>query len=198
MKFSRPVKLQFFGNGIRNVSIFNYFVDYKLSHCFAILEFILELPHTSGRFGICISRLIDREPLHEGAFDNGKFIVPHIAVVGFLIISDTGESNSAHRFSIVDRITNHRAVAATSGRLGINQYFGKAIDIEIANFGICNIAFDGYNGAAGISPEMDLRLSKALGTTPGSWYGMQANFDMWHAAKTFRAKVRPIAMQATA
>lgn len=54
------------------------------------------------------------------------------------------------------------------------------------------------NGAAGISPEMDLRLSKALGTTPGSWYGMQANYDMWHAAKTFRAKVRPIAMQATA
>ena len=54
------------------------------------------------------------------------------------------------------------------------------------------------NGAAGISPEMDLRLSKALGTTPGSWYGMQANFDMWQAQKTFRAKVRPIAMQATA
>ena len=54
------------------------------------------------------------------------------------------------------------------------------------------------NGAAGISPEMDLRLSKALGTTPGSWYGMQAKYDMWHAAKTFRAKVRPIAMQATA
>lgn len=54
------------------------------------------------------------------------------------------------------------------------------------------------NGAAGISPEMDLRLSKALGTTPGSWYGMQANFDMWQAQKSFRAKVRPIAMQATA
>lgn len=54
------------------------------------------------------------------------------------------------------------------------------------------------NGGAGISPEMDLRLSKALGTTPGSWYGMQANYDMWQARKTFRAKVRPIAAQAHA
>jgi plasmid maintenance system antidote protein VapI len=39
---------------------------------------------------------------------------------------------------------------------------------------------------------MDLRLSKALGTTPGSWYGMQANYDMWQARRHFRAKVRPI------
>lgn len=48
------------------------------------------------------------------------------------------------------------------------------------------------NGAAGISPEMDLRLHKALGTTPGSWYAMQANYDMWQAQKRFHAKVRPI------
>ncbi len=48
------------------------------------------------------------------------------------------------------------------------------------------------NGAAAISPEMDLRLSKALGTTPGTWYAMQAAFDMWRASKRFRAKVRPI------
>lgn len=48
------------------------------------------------------------------------------------------------------------------------------------------------NGSAGVSPEMDLRLSKALNTTPGSWYGMQADYDMWHAKRRFRAKVRPI------
>jgi len=48
------------------------------------------------------------------------------------------------------------------------------------------------NGSAGVSPEMDLRLSKALNTTPGSWYGMQADYDMWHAQRRFRAKVRPI------
>jgi addiction module HigA family antidote len=37
------------------------------------------------------------------------------------------------------------------------------------------------NGSAGISADMDLRLSKALGTTPGTWYTMQANYDMWRA-----------------
>lgn len=54
------------------------------------------------------------------------------------------------------------------------------------------------NGAAGISPEMDLRLAKALNTTPGTWYAMQASFDMWQAQRRFRAKVRPIAVHATA
>ena len=48
------------------------------------------------------------------------------------------------------------------------------------------------NGSAGVSADMDLRLSKALGTTPGSWYTMQASYDMWQARKRFRAKVRPI------
>jgi antitoxin HigA-1 len=48
------------------------------------------------------------------------------------------------------------------------------------------------NGSAGISADMDLRLSKALSTTPGTWYAMQGNFDMWHAKRHFKAKVRPI------
>ena len=48
------------------------------------------------------------------------------------------------------------------------------------------------NGATGISPEMALRLSKALGTSPEFWYGMQVNFDLWQAKKKFRGKVLPI------
>lgn len=48
------------------------------------------------------------------------------------------------------------------------------------------------NGGAGISAEMDVRLSKSLGTTLGMWYRMQANYDLWHAQKAFRGKVRPI------
>lgn len=48
------------------------------------------------------------------------------------------------------------------------------------------------NGAAGISPDMDLRLSKALNTTPGRWHAMQCDYDMWQAQQRFRAKVRPI------
>lgn len=48
------------------------------------------------------------------------------------------------------------------------------------------------NGSAGISAEMDLRLSQALGTTPGFWIRMQAERDLSVARKSFRAKVRKI------
>jgi addiction module HigA family antidote len=40
------------------------------------------------------------------------------------------------------------------------------------------------NGQSGISPEMALRLSKALGRTPESWLAMQHNYDLWVARKT--------------
>lgn len=54
------------------------------------------------------------------------------------------------------------------------------------------------NGAAGISAEMDLRLSKALGTTPGFWLGMQVDYDLWQAQRKFKVKVRSIAVPAIA
>lgn len=54
------------------------------------------------------------------------------------------------------------------------------------------------NGAAGISAEMDLRLSQALGTTPGFWLRMQAEYDLAVAKKTFRAKIKRIAPLAKA
>jgi addiction module HigA family antidote len=37
------------------------------------------------------------------------------------------------------------------------------------------------NGSSAVTPEMALRLSKALGRTPESWLSMQHNFDLWHA-----------------
>ena len=37
------------------------------------------------------------------------------------------------------------------------------------------------NGNNGISSEMALRLSKALGRSAESWMIMQDNFDLWHA-----------------
>ena len=36
---------------------------------------------------------------------------------------------------------------------------------------------------SGISPEMALRLSKALGRSPESWLAMQHNYDLWQARK---------------
>lgn len=37
------------------------------------------------------------------------------------------------------------------------------------------------NGQNNVSPEMALRLSKALGRSPESWLAMQAQYDLWHA-----------------
>ncbi len=37
---------------------------------------------------------------------------------------------------------------------------------------------------SGVSPEMALRLSKALGRSAESWLAMQRNFDLWQAKKT--------------
>jgi addiction module HigA family antidote len=40
------------------------------------------------------------------------------------------------------------------------------------------------NGYSGISPEMALRLSKALGRSAESWLAMQHNYDLWQAKQT--------------
>ena len=36
-------------------------------------------------------------------------------------------------------------------------------------------------GVSGISPDMALRLSIALGRSPESWLAMQDNYDLWQA-----------------
>ena len=38
-------------------------------------------------------------------------------------------------------------------------------------------------GSSGVTPEMALRLAKALGRTPESWLAMQHNHDLWHARR---------------
>ena len=40
---------------------------------------------------------------------------------------------------------------------------------------------DLINGKAGVSVEMAIRLSKAFGSTPETWLGMQMAYDLWQA-----------------
>ena len=48
-------------------------------------------------------------------------------------------------------------------------------------------------GKSAITPEMALRLSKALGRTPESWLLMQDNYDLWQAKQNVNlTKVHPI------
>ena len=50
-----------------------------------------------------------------------------------------------------------------------------------------------------VSPEMALRLSKALGRSPESWLAMQDNYDLWQARKSANlSKVRKISFAANA
>lgn len=44
------------------------------------------------------------------------------------------------------------------------------------------------NGESNVSPEMALRLSKALGRSPESWLSMQDHYDLWHARKNINLK----------
>lgn len=51
------------------------------------------------------------------------------------------------------------------------------------------------NAKCGISPEMALKLSKALNTSPELWLRMQVAYDLWQAKqKTDLSKVEVIAL----
>jgi len=50
---------------------------------------------------------------------------------------------------------------------------------------------DLVNERAGISVEMAIRLSKAFGSSPETWLGLQMAHDLWHARlKAASVKVR--------
>jgi addiction module HigA family antidote len=55
------------------------------------------------------------------------------------------------------------------------------------------------NGKAGISPEMSIRLSKAFGSSPEVWLGLQMEYDLAQANHNAdRIKVRRISPSHTA
>ncbi len=48
-------------------------------------------------------------------------------------------------------------------------------------------------GKSGVSPEMALRLSKALGRSPESWLAMQDHYNLWQAKRYVKLdEVEPI------
>ena len=54
-----------------------------------------------------------------------------------------------------------------------------AAKLNVAAFTLSRV----LNMQSGISPEMALRLSKALGRSPESWLAMQDAYDLWQAKK---------------
>ena len=74
----------------------------------------------------------------------------------------------------------------------LREYLGQLSVTEAARkLRVTRVALSRVlNAAAGISAEMALRLSDALGTSPELWLGMQMQFDLWQASKKRRQKVR--------
>ena len=54
------------------------------------------------------------------------------------------------------------------------------------------------HGHASLSADMDLRLSEALGTTPGYWLALQTQRDLWTARQTAKDRKRIKRMAAPA
>ena len=46
------------------------------------------------------------------------------------------------------------------------------------------------NGRSAITADMDLRLSEALGTSPGHWMALQQQRDLWAARKQAKTRRR--------
>ena len=73
----------------------------------------------------------------------------------------------------------------------LRDYLGALSVTDAAkHLGVTRVALSRVlNGAAGISAEMALRLSEALGTTPELWLGMQTQYDLWHTSRKRRRKL---------
>jgi addiction module HigA family antidote len=59
---------------------------------------------------------------------------------------------------------------------------GLSVAEAAAGLGVTRQALsDLVNEKAGISVEMAVRLSKAFGSSPETWLGMQMAYDLWQA-----------------
>jgi addiction module HigA family antidote len=73
----------------------------------------------------------------------------------------------------------------------LREYLGDLTVTEAANrLGVTRTALSRIlNGATGISVDMALRLSTALGTSPEFWLNMQVQYDLWQAEQKPLPKV---------
>ena len=75
----------------------------------------------------------------------------------------------------------------------LREYLPEGMSVTEAarRLGVTRQAFSAVlNGRAGISADMDLRLSAALGTTPGFWLRLQMQRDLWEAQQKPRPKIK--------
>ena len=59
-----------------------------------------------------------------------------------------------------------------------------AVKLDVAASTLSRI----LKGSSRITPEMALRLSKAIGRSPESWLSMQDNYDLWVARQNINLR----------
>lgn len=77
----------------------------------------------------------------------------------------------------------------------LQEYIPKSVRVTEAarRLGVSRQALSALlNGRAGVSAEMALRLSKALGTSAEMWLCMQGAYDLWRARRGRQPRVRRI------
>ena len=68
---------------------------------------------------------------------------------------------------------------------------GASVTTFAAHIGISRVMLSRVlHGHAAVSADMDLRLSEALGTTPGYWLALQTQRDLWTARQTAKDRKR--------
>jgi addiction module HigA family antidote len=74
----------------------------------------------------------------------------------------------------------------------LKEYLPENLSITDAanHLGVTRVALSRIlNSKAGISAEMDLLLSDALGTSPGFWSRIQVQYDIWQARQKQRRHI---------
>jgi addiction module HigA family antidote len=82
--------------------------------------------------------------------------------------------NPAHPGEVLQEYLGKMSVHEAAGRLRVTRAHLSRI----------------LNGHTGITAQMSLWLSAALGTSPEFWLKMQVQHDLWQAQKTKRPRVR--------
>ena len=68
---------------------------------------------------------------------------------------------------------------------------GVSVTAFSAHIGISRVMLSRVlHGHAAVSADMDLRLSEALGTSPGFWLALQTQRDLWTAKQTAKERKR--------
>lgn len=76
-------------------------------------------------------------------------------------------------------------VLRTDGGISVTEFARR--------LGVSRVALSRVvNGKAAVSAELAIRLAAALRGTPESWLHMQLAYDLWHAQKKRRPKIKPL------